>query len=160
VKRDPQSIVVSPDVTFPGGSVRSGSNDDLPALKFVDPMLRADPERAQLLRDALRDGQCVVAVDGDDIVGYAILNDGFLYEGFVPLLMVAISSRRCGVATRLLRELERRCSRQRLFVPVGASNLPAQCLLEKSGYAPSGHTHVNDAGETESVFFKHLKPRR
>jgi len=160
VKQAPQPIVVSTSEAFSAATVRTGAKDDLPALKFVDPLLRADPDRAQLVRDALRDGQCVVATDGDDIVGYAIVNDGFLYEGFVPLLMVAISSRRCGVATRLLGELERRCAKQRLFVPVGASNVPAQCLLEKCGYAPSGHTHVNDAGESENVYFKHLKPRR
>jgi GNAT superfamily N-acetyltransferase len=88
--------------------------------------MRADPERAHLIESALSAGHCVVAVDDAEIAGFAILNYTFFHQGFVPLLVVGIGSRRIGVGRALLSEVERRCRKSKLYISANRSNLPAQ----------------------------------
>ena len=140
-------------------SLRTGTLADLPGIRFADPLQRADPERAQLVEDALAQGRCVVAVDTDEVLGFAVLNYGFFGHGFVPLLVVAMANRRAGIATRLLQEIEQRCVKRKLFISTNRSNLAAQWLFDKCGFVPSGRIENLDLGDDEAVYFKQL-PRR
>jgi len=141
-------------------SIRTGTSHDFDGVRFVDPLLRADPDRAQLIRASLSAGDCVVATDGDDIVGFGILNYTFFGYGFVPLMVVAVSSRRRGIGTQLLREIEGRCLKPKLYISTTRSNLPAQYLFEKCGFVQSGRIENLDLGDDELVFFKPLSVRR
>lgn len=93
-------------------TLRTASASDLAGIRFVDPLMRADPDRARLIQSALDRGECVVALDDEEVRGFAILNYAFFYQGFVPLLVVAIGSRRCGIGATLLSEVERRCAKR------------------------------------------------
>lgn len=134
---------------------RTAGTGDIPGIRFVDPLMRADPERAQLIASALQNGDCIVAAGGDEIVGFAILNYTFFDQGFVPLLVVGAGSRRRGVATALLAELERRCAKPKLYISANQSNLPAQCLFEKCGFTPSGRIENLDLDDAELLYFKY-----
>jgi GNAT superfamily N-acetyltransferase len=135
-------------------TLRIGLVADLAGLRFVDPLMRADHERARLVESSLHNGECIVAADGDDLCGFAILNYSFFNQGFVPLLVVAVGNRRSGIGTQLLSEVERRCTRTRLYVSANRSNMPAQWLFEKCGFVPSGHIANLDVGDDEMLFFK------
>jgi ribosomal protein S18 acetylase RimI-like enzyme len=134
---------------------RTADTGDIPGIRFVDPLMRADPDRAQLIASALQNGGCIVAARGDEIVGFAILNYTFFDQGFVPLLVVGAGSRRRGVATALLAELERRCAKPKLYISTNQSNLPAQCLFEKCGFTPSGRIENLDLDDAELLYFKY-----
>ena len=138
-------------------TVRTANAADLPGIRFVDPLMRADPDRAQLIQSALTSGDCVVAVDGDEILAFAILNYTFFQQGFIPLLVVGMGSRRTGVGSALLAALERRCLKPKLYISANRSNVPAQCLFEHCSFAPSGHIENLDLGDDELLFFKHVR---
>lgn len=144
----------------PTATTRIGTVDDFVAIRFVDPLLRADPERAELIRASLAAGACVVAIEGDEIVGFVILNYSFFGQGFVPLLVVAISSRRRGIGTLLLREVERRCIKPKLYLSGNRSNMAAQYLFEKCGFVQSGRIENLDLDDDELVFFKPVPVQR
>src|SRR5438876_4722740 len=135
-------------------ALRTALASDLAGIRFVDPLMRADSERAQLIRSALERGECVLATDDDEILGFAILNYTFFYQGFVPLLVVGVGSRRCGVGAGLLSEVERRCAKAKLYVSANRSNLPAQLLFEKCGFVESGHVAHLDANDEEVFYFR------
>jgi ribosomal protein S18 acetylase RimI-like enzyme len=134
-------------------ALRAATVADLPGIRFVDPLMRADPDRAHLIDSALGNGECVVATDGE-VLGFAILNYTFFWQGFVPLLVVGVGSRRSGVGTALLSEVERRCVKPKLYISANRSNLPAQSLFEKCGFVESGHIANLELNEEEVVYFK------
>jgi ribosomal protein S18 acetylase RimI-like enzyme len=152
--RRPLNFVLLGPMLSKIATVRSAAIADLPAISFVDPLIRADPDRTRLIEASLRSGECLVAVDGDDVLGYVILNYSFFGEGFVPLLVVAAANRRNGIGTMLLREAERRCTKRKLFVSANRSNLPAQWLFEKCGFVSSGRVENLDLNDDELLFFK------
>src|SRR5271169_4509956 len=112
-------------------SIRIGAPDDLLWIVFADPLCQSVPDRTKLIESALSHGECLVAVDGDKIVGYIILNTGFFGQAFIPLLVVTKGRRRSGIGTALLIETEARCNRERLFTSTNEFNIPAQRLFEK-----------------------------
>jgi ribosomal protein S18 acetylase RimI-like enzyme len=135
-------------------TLRTATVADLPGIRFVDPLMRADPDRAHLIDSSLRNGECAVATDGEEVLGFAILNYTFFHQGFVPLLVVGVGSRRSGVGTALLSEVERRCAKPKLYISANRSNLPAHLLFEKSGFVESGHIANLELNEEEVVYFK------
>lgn len=143
--------------TVPTVTLRTGAMADLPGLRFVDPLMRADPDRARLIESSLRNEECIVAADGDDLCGFAVLNYSFFNQGFVPLLVVAVGNRRSGIGTQLLAEVERRCTKTKLYVSANRSNMPAQWLFEKCGFVPSGHIANLDLDDGEMLFFKSVR---
>ena len=140
-------------------TLRTGTVADLPGVRFVDPLMRADPDRARLIESSLRNGECIVAVDDEEILGFAILNYTFFGQGFVPLLVVAAANRRSGIGARLLSEVERRCTKPKLYVSANRSNLPAQWLFEKCGFVESGRVENLDLNDDELIFFKAITVR-
>lgn len=156
----PESRLRRPSVILrrfaPTAPVRTANAGDLAGLRFVDPQLRADPERAQSVRLAVDQGHCIVATEGDDIVGYVVITDRFLGQTLVELLVVGPAHRRQGVGSRLLDEAEKRCHRKKLFISCNRSNMPAQWLFEKCGYERSGQIYNLDQEDPELVYFKAL----
>ena len=136
--------------------VRLAVPDDFAALRFVDPLMRADRDRQHLVRTSVERGECFVVVDDDEVQGFVILNYTLFGHAFIPLLVVASGDRRRGLATALLEEAERQCVRSKLFISCNRSNAPAQYLFEKCGFVPSGHVENLDDEDDELVFFKAL----
>jgi ribosomal-protein-alanine N-acetyltransferase len=82
----------------------------------------------------------VVALDGDDVVGYAGLCD-YPDEAWVQTMAVAPAAQRQGLGARLLQalldEADRRGQRV-VSLEVRAGNLPAQRLYERYGFVRTG----------------------
>jgi ribosomal protein S18 acetylase RimI-like enzyme len=109
-----------------------------------------------MLNRALAQGECLVATESERIVGFVIRNNGFFGQAFVPLLVVAASSRRAGIGTALLTEAEVGCRRAKLFTTTNESNVAAQRLFVKCGYVPSGRIENLDDTDDELVYCKWL----
>src|SRR5664279_649783 len=95
--------------------IRVGGPDDLLDIFFADPLCQSVPDRTQLLNRSLAQGECLVATEGERIVGFVSRNSGFFGQAFVPLLVVTEASRRAGIGTALLMEAEVGCRRAKLF---------------------------------------------
>jgi len=134
--------------------VRIAAQGDLDGLRFIDPLLRADPDRAELVRDSVKQGRCIAALDGEGVAGYAVISKRFLGKPFVDLLIVGPAHRRQGIGTLLLRDAEKRCCGPKLFTSCNRSNLPAQYLFEKCGFQRSGQIYNLDAGDPELIYFR------
>jgi ribosomal-protein-alanine N-acetyltransferase len=82
----------------------------------------------------------VVAVAGDEVVGYAGLCD-YPDEAWVQTLAVAPAAQGSGLGSRLLLELLDEAGRRRqrvVSLEVRADNLPAQRLYDKHGFSRIG----------------------
>ena len=110
-----------------------------------------------MLKRALGQGECLVATESDRIVGFVIRNSDFFGQAFVPLLVVAVASRRAGIGTDLLKEAEVGCRRAKLFTTTNEFNVAAQHLFEKCGYVPSGRIENLDDTDDELVYCKWLR---
>jgi len=138
-------------------SLRIGSPGDLLGVVFADPLCQSMPDRTRMVQHALANGECMVATRGDKIVGYVILNNSFFGHAFVPLLVVAMGSRRAGIGTELIAEAEARCKREKLFVSANESNTAAQRLFERRGFVPSGRIENLDDTDDELVYCKWIR---
>ncbi|MGP1677253.1 MAG: GNAT family N-acetyltransferase [Burkholderiales bacterium] len=138
-------------------AIRTAELADFAGIRFIDPLMRAHPDRAQLIDSSVRNGECMVAFADADILGFAVLNYSFYNQGFIPLLVVAMGNRRSGIGTRLLSEAERRCTKPKLYVCAGRSNLPAHWLFEKRGFVPSDLVANLDLYDDELVLFKSVE---
>ena len=82
----------------------------------------------------------VVAVDGDDVVGYAGLCD-YPDEAWVQTMAVAPAQQGRGVGAQLLRELLAEADRRRqqvVSLEVRAGNAGAERLYERHGFSRTG----------------------
>lgn len=137
-------------------TIRIGTPEDLLGIFFADPLCQSVPDRTQLLNRSLAQGECLVATEGERIIGFVVRNNSFFGQAFVPLLVVALENRRTGLGTALLNEAEASCRRAKLFTTTNESNVAAQRLFEKCGFVPSGRIENLDDTDDELVYCKWL----
>lgn len=103
--------------------IRTAVAEDLPGLRRVyrdaslsnagdAPLLLARPEFLVFAGDGIADGRTLVAVDGDQVVGFATIAGGDELED----LFVDPDRRRLGIARRLVQEIAGLVTGPRLWV--------------------------------------------
>ena|SRR5687768_4433227 len=137
-------------------SIRTAVGGDVEALCALDLIARREEGRREFIRREVASGNCFVAVEGAEVVGYGVLNYTFYHQGCIDMLYVHAERRRRGAGAALLRHMESLCRTPKLFTSTNLSNLPMQSLLAKSGYVLSGVIHNLDEGDPEIVYFKRL----
>lgn len=136
--------------------IRQAVENDIETLCSFDLIARVENERREFIRREVISGNCFVAVEGDTVFGYGVLNYTFYYNGCIDMLYVHSDHRRKGAGEALLRHLESVCKTPKLFTSTNLSNLPMQSLLAKSDYILSGVIHNLDEGDPEIVYFKQV----
>lgn len=137
-------------------SIRPAVENDVDALCSLDLVARQESERRDFIRREVASGNCFVALTGETVIGYGVLNYTFYYNGCIDMLYVHAEYRRRGAGALLLRHMESLCRTPKLFTSTNLSNLRMQALLAKSGYELSGVIHNLDEGDPEIVYFKRL----
>jgi GNAT superfamily N-acetyltransferase len=137
-------------------SIRQAVEDDIAALCSLDLVARQDSERREFIRREVVSGNCFVAVTNEIVIGYAVLNHTFYYNGCIDMLYIHSDYRGCGAGAALLKHMESLCKTPKLFTSTNLSNLAMQSLLAKLGYVLSGVIHNLDEGDPEIVYFKRL----
>ncbi len=137
--------------------IRQAQQTDVNAICATDHIAEAQEQRREFIRKSLRDGNAYVALIGDQIVGYSVLEHSFFAREFIAMLMVHSEYRRRGVGSALVRHMERLCKSDRIFTSTNESDLPMQALLEKLGYTRSGVVRDLDPKDTELLYSKQLE---
>jgi N-acetylglutamate synthase-like GNAT family acetyltransferase len=138
-------------------SIRTARPADVNAMIALDTVAATQEHRRSEIQSWVTAGSAVIADDGSCVVGYAVLEYSFFGQGFIAMLCIAPSRRRQGVATSLLRHLERTCRTPKLFTSTNESNAPMQALMSSLGYQPSGVVYNLDENDPELFFFKPLQ---
>jgi len=134
--------------------VRAASADDLGALEpFLPAFLLPPYKRGRFLR-ALANGEVVVAVHDDAVVGFMWCNE-FFGHTFVNVLAVAPEQRRRGYAGVLLAHAEQGALTDRVFTSTNASNAPMHAVLARYGWRRCGEVDDLDPGDPEIVYVKY-----
>jgi ribosomal protein S18 acetylase RimI-like enzyme len=141
-------------------TVRPAGPADVPAIAAVDPVAAHDDGRRLFIAERVAAGETLVALDGDAVVGYLVLDHAFFGRGFVAMLCVHPERRRQGIGRALMRHAERACRTERLFTSTNRSNLPMQRLLEGLGYGCSGMVDDLDPGDPELFYSRRLRDPR
>jgi ribosomal protein S18 acetylase RimI-like enzyme len=137
--------------------VRSATYPDATAIVALDPSARAQQSRANFIYRSITARTCYVAELNARIIGYGVLEYTFFEHGFIPLVLVAAEHRRQGVASALVRHMEKVCKTPKLFTTTAKANTTMQSLLKKLGYRRSGTIQNLSDGDPELVFFKKLR---
>jgi ribosomal protein S18 acetylase RimI-like enzyme len=125
--------------------------DDLPALLRIDAL-----GREALLRDAIANGACRLALFDGQPAAFAIQKNDFFGYPFIELLVVDAPLRRRGIGLTMLAHLAEACAADRLFTSTNASNEPMQRLLARAGFVRCGQIDALDVGDAELVYVKWL----
>jgi GNAT superfamily N-acetyltransferase len=107
-------------------SIRSATADDIETLFSFDLIAQRENERREYIRRAVSGGECYVAVKGEQVIAYGVLNYTFYYLGCIDMLYVDPDFRRAGAGSALLKHLESLCRTSKLFTSTNLSNLPMQ----------------------------------
>ncbi|MGV8853234.1 MAG: GNAT family N-acetyltransferase [Devosia sp.] len=137
---------------MPSRALRPALPADLPALVALDTVAASDRQRRADISNWLAQGWLFVAERDDKIAGYGVLHNHFFGRSFLQLVMVAIASRRQGVATELLSHALQLCRSAQLWTSTNQSNLAMQALLAQSGFVRSGIIDNLDPGDPELIF--------
>ena len=135
-------------------AIREGLPSDGALMLEIDGLGRSQAERAALLRESLRQGQCLVVEADCAVRGLVVLNYSFFGFGFIPLVVVSATHRRAGLGLRLILAAEARCTSAKLFSSANASNDAAHALFGRAGFKRSGVVENLDEGDSEIVYFK------
>jgi len=137
--------------------IRQATVADIPNIIAIDYIAVDEDDRKQHIEKWVLEGNTVIALDDADLIGYAVLEYTFFFQGFIAMLLVKPSDRRKGVGTSLISHLERHCKTGKLFTSTNESNKPMQELMVKMEYQPSGTVYNLDDGDPELFYFKALK---
>jgi len=135
--------------------IRIADDSCIGRLNGLDPIARGDLRRQRLLRARVQMGECWIAEDGPDLLGYGLRGEFFGFD-FLELLFVAESARRRRVGSTLVEAMEEACRTGRLFVSTNRSNAAMRALLARRGYAASGVIYNLDPGDPEVVYVRRL----
>ena len=138
-------------------SIRPAVENDIGALCSLDLIARQASERREYIRREVASGNCFVAVTGETVIGYGVLNYTFYCNGYIDMLYTHSEYRRRGAGEALLRHMESLCRTPKLFTSTNLSNLRMQSLLAKLEYKLTGVIHNLDEGDPELVYFKRLR---
>lgn len=127
---------------------------DLDRMSAVDPLTATNVERRNHLGQLLGQGPSWGALDGGEMVGFAVVTRNFYNFPFVDLLVVAEAARRHGAGSALMAHCAATHDADRIFTSTNESNAAMRALLAKAGWRPAGVLHYLDPGDPELVFVK------
>lgn len=138
-------------------TVEEASARDIDDICALDREVLGSPERASVIKTAIRAGDCLMARIDGSLAGYAIHDRSLFGRPFLALVIVHPRLRRQGVATALIRRIEAAVDGDRLFTSTNASNVAMRRLCRRLGFRASGRIENLDPGDPELIFVKVLR---
>ncbi|WP_078551983.1 GNAT family N-acetyltransferase [Bacillus alkalicellulosilyticus] len=128
--------------------------DDLDKLVNIDCEVIGNPSRRNTIKKSIEQGQCIIAKEGEDIVGFLLYDITFFECTFISLIIVSPSSRRRGYASLLMESLMDAAPTTKVFSSTNQSNINMQKVFEANGFIQSGIVENLDEGDPEIIYFK------
>jgi ribosomal protein S18 acetylase RimI-like enzyme len=140
----------------PAALTRRATSHDERAVLAVDAKASAgDLERQEVLRRAIRAGECIVYERDAHVLGVLVVKPHHFYgRDFIDRLFVSSDARRQGVGRALIRAAVESASTPRVFTSTNKSNTAMQALLRSEGWSPSGELVGLDEGDPELVYYR------
>lgn len=135
---------------------RRATLNDLPFCLSADTLAGVVVDRTRYFATAIVDGGCLLAGRSQGPEGIVVSAPSFFSRPFISLLFVAETSRRCGLASRLMDAVEANYIGEQIFTSTNQSNLPLQILLQRRVYLSAGVVLHLDPGDPELIFVKKL----
>ena len=95
--------------------IRPPNGSDFEILCSLDQVAKKIKKRREFICRSFANGSCLVAVTGQEVVGYGVLNYTFYDHGFINVLYVAADRRRQRAGAALFEQIERQCRTPKLF---------------------------------------------
>lgn len=137
--------------------VERATEDDYSEIVAIDEAVIGDDHRKAYITKAIINREVIVARISAERVGFGIINRSFFEHYFVALLVVHPDHRRQGIATEIMRYVEKTCPDNKLFTSTNQSNTTARLLLARLGYIQSGEIHNLDNADPEIIYVKFLE---
>lgn len=135
--------------------IRPAVSADAAALVAIDAFAQGSAQRRIQIAYWVEGGQCFLAEQESQIVGYCVLTKDFFHSFFIELVVVDEHVRRSGVGAALIGYLADFIPPgEKLWTSTNKSNLPMQGLLTKLGFIESGFIENLDEGDPEIVFVR------
>ena len=138
--------------------VERATEDDLSDLYEIDHAVIGRGGRQALLTQSVAERRTIIARIGAMPLGFAIVHNHFFGNKFIKLVVVHPDNRRQGVASALVRYVEKTSPGEKLFTSTNQSNTAMQALCEKFGFVRSGQIDNLDDGDPELIYFKRIEP--
>ena len=137
--------------------VRFALSTDIASLSDVDSQVGPDTRRLRLLERAIDNQQCLVAEYQSSVAGYAQFSRCFYDNVFIELVVIKAECRRKGIASALIRHIERLTPSPKLFTSTNRSNRETQELFHHCGFVETGYIDNLDHKDPEIVYFKRIE---
>lgn len=142
--------------------IRLAKQEDIEEIMEFDHIARIESrkDRRDFIRRSVLNKRCYVAVSKERPIGYTVSEyDWGFFDAFISMLYVKEDSRREGIGTELMKYIESKCKREKLFISTNQSNKTMQSLLKKLRYERSGIIHNLDPSDPELIYFKRITHR-
>jgi ribosomal protein S18 acetylase RimI-like enzyme len=137
-------------------NIKKATLKDLPAILEVM-QAGSTADHTDFITRSVKAAQCQAALMDAKVVGFGILGTSlFFHQEFMELLIVHPDYWRQGIATALIRRLEKLCTTGKFFTSTNQSNIRAQKTYEANGFVRSGFIDNLDDGDPEIIYFKRL----
>jgi len=114
--------------------IRDATEHEIDGIIAIDHIAATEETRRQLIREWVRKGCAIIALIDERVVGYAVLEYTFFSCGFISMLIVQEAYRRKGIATALVKRLEKTCNTVKLFTSTNESNAPMKAFMASMLY--------------------------
>ncbi len=138
-------------------NIRNATEHDIDGIIAIDRIAATEETRRQHIREWVRRSCVIIVLIDERVVGYAVLEYSFFSYGFISMLIVQEAYRRRGIASALVKRLEKTCNTAKRVTSTNESNAPMQAFLASMSYEPSGIVHNLDEGDPELFYFKRVK---
>jgi ribosomal protein S18 acetylase RimI-like enzyme len=136
--------------------IKKATIKDLPAILEVM-RIGTTVDHTEFIKQSVRVGKCFVTSVADKVTGFGILGNSLFYNHkFIELLIVHPEYRRRGIATALIKRMEKMCKTPKLFTSTNESNITAQKTYEANGFIRSGYIENLDEADLEIIYFKRM----
>ncbi len=127
---------------------------DLEKLITIDSEVIGNTSRRTCLEKSIELGQCIIAKEDDDIVGFLTYDTNFFECAFISQIIVSPSHRRKGYASLLMSYMINASPTTKIFSSTNRSNISMQRVFDRNGFTKSGIVENLDEGDPEIIYFK------
>lgn len=133
--------------------VRAKGNN-LEEIMLIDSDVIGNNSRRSYIEKSISEENCIIAKNGDSIVGFLTYDTNFFDCCFISLVIVKPVERRKGVATALLKHIIKTAPTMKIFSSTNQSNLKMQSVFKVNGFNQSGYIDNLDEGDPEIIYFR------